>query len=546
MELSPFLPLGQGLEIISASVCGEQVIVQVAATALCSSCPLCCRPATRVHSQYARRVADLPCAGQPVHLILRVRKFFCDTSDCPRRIFAERLTPFLAPWARMTSRLSQAIQAIGLATCGKLGSRLAARLGIQTSWMTVLHQIMATPSPPGSPVFKLGVDDFALRRGRTYGTILLDLDRRRVIDLLPNRKAETAAAWMEQHPTIGLVSRDRGGDYAAAARKGAPQAIQVADRFHLMQNLTDAVELVLLRCWTRKQPRTRQPRSPAHPPAAPEVAPSSASDAWRFHHASSEVQAHQTHLAVRAVEYEQICRLRAQGQSLAAIAAQMGKGTTTVWSWLERGNLPTGTHQRKRPSQLDAYVPYVLDRWQAGCHNGLQLWREIRERGYAGTARMLYVFLAPLRGPRGAPLVKALIQARKQELPTAREAVWLIVRDPAALEAEERKALVTLCQAYPTIDTLYPVVQAFRQLLHQRRGDCLDTWLEQARACHIKELQRFANGLERDRAAVIAGLTRQESNGPTEGFVNKLKLVKRTMYGRASFPLLRQRLLHSL
>jgi transposase len=167
MELSPFLPLGQRLKIASTEIHDGQVVVQVVATAPCSCCPLCHHPTTRVHSQYTRRVADLPCAGQPVHLILRVRKFFCDTPDCPRRIFAERLTPFLAPWARVTRRLSQAIQAIGLATCGKLGARLAERLGIQTSWMTVLHQIMAKPTLPDSPVVKLGVDDFALRRGRT-------------------------------------------------------------------------------------------------------------------------------------------------------------------------------------------------------------------------------------------------------------------------------------------------------------------------------------------------------------------------------------------
>lgn len=546
MEQTPFLPLCQGLQMASAVIHDGQVVVQVVATAPCSSCPLCRCSATRVHSQYTRRVADLPCAGQPVQLLLRVRKFFCDTPTCPRRILAERLTPFLAPWARMTSRLSQAIQAIGLATCGKLGSRLAERLGIQASWMTVLHRIMSTPSSPIPPVVKLGVDDFALRRGRTYGTILMDLDRHRVIDLLPDRKAETAAAWMEQHPTIEMVSRDRGGDYAAAARKGAPHALQVADRFHLMQNLTNAVELVLLRCWTRKQQRPRQRTLLAHPPAVPEAAPLPAKDAWRFHQASAEAWKHQTRLAARAVEYEQMCRLRAQGLSLAAIAAQMGKGTTTVWSWLERGGLPTGTHQRKRPSQLEAYVPYILERWQAGCHNGLQLWREIQERGYAGTARMLYIFLAPLRGPHGAALVKALAQARKQQLPTAREAVWLVVHDPAALKADEREALAALRQAYPTVDTLSPVVQAFRQLLHQRRGDQLDAWLAQARASHIKELQRFAHGLEKDRAAVVAGLTRAESNGPTEGHITKLKLVKRTMYGRAGFALLRHRILHAL
>jgi transposase len=234
MELSPFLPLGHGLEIASTTLLEGRVVVRVVATAPSSSCPLCQESATRIHSQYTRVVADLPCAGQRVQLFLHVRKFFCDTPTCPRNIFTERLNPFVEPRARMTSRLAQAIQTIGLATCGKLGARLAAHLGIQTSWMTVLDRIMAQPSAPLPPVISLGVDDFSFRRGYTFGTILVDLERHQAIDLLPDRRAETTAAWMRLHPTIELVSRDRGGDYAAAARKGAPHALQVADRFHIM------------------------------------------------------------------------------------------------------------------------------------------------------------------------------------------------------------------------------------------------------------------------------------------------------------------------
>jgi len=234
MEVSPFLSLGQGLEPTSISAAADGLTIHVTSVMPSSSCPLCTHLATRIHSRYTRVVADLPCAGQRVQLILHVRKFFCDTPECPRKIFAERLPPLVEPRARMTRRLSEAIQTIGLATCGKLDARLAARLGIQISWMTVLHRIMAKPSPPGPLVVHLGIDDFCFRRGCTYGTILVDLERHQVLDLLPDRQAETAAAWMQLHPGLDLVSRDRGGDYAAAARKGAPQALQVADRFHLM------------------------------------------------------------------------------------------------------------------------------------------------------------------------------------------------------------------------------------------------------------------------------------------------------------------------
>ena len=190
-------------------------------------------------------------------------------------------------------------------------------------------------------------------------------------------------------------------------------------------------------------------------------------------------------------------------------------------------------------------MPYVLARWQAGCHNGLELWREIAERGYGGTARMVYRFIAALRAQAGAVDADPE-RSNSPQPPSAKKAVWLVVRDPADLEADEREALTLLCQASPTAQTLYPLVQEFRQMLHQRQGERLDDWLAQAKASHIKELQSFAHGIEQDKAAVVAGLTRLESNAQTEGQNTKLTLIKRTMYGRAGFPLLRQRVLHAL
>src|SRR3984893_16113313 len=177
-----------------------------------------------------------------VQLLLRVRKFRCDTTDCPRRIFAERLTPFIEPWARMTTRLSQTIEAIGLATSGELGSRFAPRLGIVTSPTTILRRTMSLSAQRSEAVSQLGIDDWSFRRGRQFGTILVNVATHEIIDLLPDRETETAQSWMQAHPEIDLVSRDRGKDYAAAARKGAPQARQGVDRFHLTDNLRDFVE----------------------------------------------------------------------------------------------------------------------------------------------------------------------------------------------------------------------------------------------------------------------------------------------------------------
>lgn len=211
-------------------------------------CPVCGTPATRLHSHYQRKVNDLACLEHSIRLCLTVRKFFCQVPTCPRRIFVERLGPFIAPWARVTARLYQRLQILGLATGGLLGQRVARHFAIPTSWMTILRRIMALLCRPTAALPHVGIDDFALRRGRTFGTLLVNLHTHQVVDVLPERSAETAQKWFETHPEIELISRDRGGDYAAAARRGAPQATQVADRFHLYQNLIQVAERILAQC----------------------------------------------------------------------------------------------------------------------------------------------------------------------------------------------------------------------------------------------------------------------------------------------------------
>jgi len=211
------LALPGGLEVAEASVAGAVLTLHIVATAKSSTCPQCAHAATRVRSYYTRVVADVPCAGRQVQLILHVRKFRCETADCPRLVFTERLAPFLEPWARKTTRLSKTIEAIGLATCGELGARFAPHLGIATSPTTILRRTMALPTNVPEQVIQLGIDDRSFRRGRKFGTILVDLTTHTVIDLLSDRTTETAAAWMQLHPEIDIVSRDRGGDYAAAA-----------------------------------------------------------------------------------------------------------------------------------------------------------------------------------------------------------------------------------------------------------------------------------------------------------------------------------------
>jgi len=246
---SMLLPDSEHLRLDSLAVASDArtLTLVLASTQTTSCCPLCGTPTTRIHSRYIRTVLDLPWAGLLVQLRLSVHKFFCDATDCPRKIFTERLPYMLAPRARRTHRLAAAQQQIGLALGGAAGERLAAQIAHPAGSDTLLAEVRQTPIPAPSAATKIGIDDWAKRKGQSYATIVVDLETHQPIDLLPERSSECVAQWLQQHPGVQIISRDRGGVYAEGARQGAPDAVQVADRWHLLKNLGDALEGLLAR-----------------------------------------------------------------------------------------------------------------------------------------------------------------------------------------------------------------------------------------------------------------------------------------------------------
>lgn len=390
MKEAALLALPEGMEIDQIQITESGLVVEVASTSPQSCCPLCSQPSSDIHSHYHRTLKDAPCVGRQLQLRLSVRKFFCRNPDCSQKVFTERLKTLAEPWARMTTRLKEQITSIGLATCGKGGVRLGNRLGIETSRHTTLRRIMEMPDDARGSVGSLGIDDFSFRRGYRFGTILVDLESHRLIDVLPDRQVETSAAWMRDHPEIEVVSRDRGTEYASAATQGAPQAIQV----HICKNLTEATQLLLARSQaeilaasqTENEPRSDEPTKQQI-----------SIQEWRPPEPESVKKARLARRAGRYARYQQVVECGQQGMTPKEIAGRLGLSDRTVQKWLAAGTFPEVRSRRKKSSSFDAFAPYVLKRWKEGEHKGIALYREIKAQGYTGSDRSVYRYLATLK-----------------------------------------------------------------------------------------------------------------------------------------------------
>lgn len=532
-----FFPTLSGVRVDRLWRAGATIHLAVRATRRYARCPLCQRRSRRVHSHYERTLADLPCGGDRVTLHLHMRRFVCRVRWCRRKIFAEHLPDLVAPFARRTTRLTNHFVRAAFDLGGEAGARHLVAEGTPVSARTLLRLVRAAPLPIAGPVWALGVDDWARRKGRSYGTILIDLDLQRVIDLLPDRTAETLAAWLRGHPEVMVVTRDRAGAYAEGIRLGAPQAVQVADRFHLVKNVTDALERYLTRQHAALRRATLSGASIARGADTPEdTAPSS----------SREQPARR---ARRLARYEEVIALHALAVSDRVIAAHVGVSERTIQRWLHHGQFPERRRRAERPGQLAPFAGYLHERWAAGCHNATRLWHELRGRGFRGSYTSVALYVAPWRGAgyryRGQHQKRRDSSSPPEARVTPRQVCWLLLRPCDALTDDERAYLARLHTACPQAACVAGFVATFAAVLREHDVDGLYVWLRRAEESGIAEMQAIAQGLWRDRDAVEAAVATSWSNGQTEGQVNRLKTTKRAMYGRAKFDLLRQRILHA-
>ena len=511
LRVSSLIPTGLVVESVREGAAG--IVVVARSRAVERPCPVCGRASRRVHSQYVRTIADLPCGGRRVGLRLRARRFVCSTPFCPREIFAERFeAAVVGERSRRSSRLECIVHHLGLALGGRPAASFARRLMVPVSNDTLLRVVRRRACQPDEVLKVVGIDDWAWRRNHRYGSIVCDLERRRIVALLPDREIATVAAWLDDHREIDIVSRDRGGGYGEAAAKALPKAIQVADRWHLMENasaaFTDAVR------------KSMRPIRAAI--GATTINPELLTSAERLQY-DGFVRREETNAAILkfagdGVPIKQIVRLTGHSRKL---VRQVIRGQRTDIF-------------RVRQSSLEPWLPWLDEQWSSGCHNGTELWRRLKGKGFRGSLRVVSEWSTRRRRAATAS------DQQLQKVPSARTIARLMTTARDHLSKAETVTIAVIETGVPMLAEARRMIDDFHVMIRKKDVTRLDPWITEAGPSLIAS---FARGITNDKSAVRAAITQPWSNGQTEGQITKLKLVKRQMYGRGKLDLLQARLI---
>ena len=494
---------------------GDRAVVNIRATNASCACPGCGSISDRVHSRYSRHLADLPISGRRVVLVLLARRFRCGATPCARRIFTERFdNDVLKPWARRTARLDQIVHCLALALGGRPAASFSRRLCIPVSNDTLLRALRKRGSPSFPPPSVIGIDDWAWRRNQRYGTLICDLERRKTIALLPDREPGTAQAWLVAQPQIRIVARDRGGGYGLAAQKALPNAVQVADRWHLMENASQAFLDAV-----RKSMRDIRAAV-----GAATINPELLTSAEKLQYEGFQ-RREETNAAILAMSKE--------GATIKQIVRRAGYSRGLVRKVLrgQRSDI-----FRVRSSSLEPYLPWLDQQWAAGRRNGAELWRSLKSQGFRGCPRVVSEWSGRRRRSERMD-ASALGRA-----PSARTVARLMTVGRDQLSKAETVAVAAIESGVESLVQAREAVAAFHTMIRRKALPELGPWIERAKTTLIAS---FANGVTKDIAAVTAAISSGWANGQTEGRICKLKLVKRQMYGRGKLDLLQARVIGS-
>jgi transposase len=536
MEVKPRWEPGPGIRVVNAAFRDEKWIVKAEASGN-ATCPSCHHQAIHRHSCYTRRVQDLPVQGTIVELYLSMTRWRCSNQLCDRQTFADQADQAIKPYARQTGRVVELARLIGYAVGGRPAERLMRRLGMPQGDDRILRNLKRHAALPNNPLRVVGIDDWSWLKGSTYGTIIVDLERQEVVDVLHDRSAKTTADWLAKHPTIEIVSRDRCGLYALGARQGAAQARQVADRFHLIQNLRQAIEQQLSR---------------DHRPAQ-KLQGKSALQAAQETPGADEVLQHQQLVrqgrrGIWLDRFDQVKALQRAGRNLNSIIEQTGLNWRTVAKWLEADALPERRPRDPKSTNPVKFEGYLAQRWNEGIRTGRRLLTEIRQQGYTGSLSHLHRLLSQWRGAGSAVLAQKSTVNDTSLMPTPRivppiAASILCIKPRGQLSRQEVMKVESLKETSPSFVVMHQLAMRFRGILRGSDPSKLASWMDDAQRTGLHSLRRFVLFLRRDVEAVRNAISERWSNGQTEGQTNRLKTLKRSMYGRAGVELLRARML---
>jgi transposase len=511
LRLSSLIPAGLIVDDITES---ETVIVVCARSKASEhACPRCGTLSSRVHSRYVRTAGDLPCTGKKVELRLATRRFVCNAPLCQRRIFAERFDEeIIAERARRTSRLECIVHHLGLALGGRPAASFARRLRMPVSNDTLLRVVRRRTKLPAEPLKVIGIDDWAWRRNHRYGTIVCDLERRRIVALLPDREIATVQAWLTDHPGINVVSRDRGGGYGEAASKALPHAVQVADRWHLMENASAA----FLDAVRKSMASIRSAIG------ATTINPELLTCAERLQY-DGYLRREETNATILA--------LAGEGVAIKEIVRRTGHSRKLVRQVIrgERTDI-----FRVRQSSIEVYLPLLDELWNSGCCNGAELWRRLKTKGFRGGLRVVSEWATRRRRADRAS------DRQLQKVPPARKIARMMTTARDHLSKADTIVIAAIEAGSPMVVKARDLIDRFHAMIRKKTMPDLEPWIADA---DTSLLASFASGIRRDHAAVRAAIAQPWSNGQTEGQITKLKLVKRQMYGRGKLDLLQARLI---
>lgn len=506
-------PKGFSVESVQISGGGAQILLRPRSPS--GRCPECGRQSQRVQSRYVRRPADLPLGGRPVKLAIVARRFWCDAVLCGRRIFCEQFDDgVLIRYGRRTQRLETIVHHLGIALGGRPAAAFADRLMMPVSNDTLLRVVRRRTTDQTDELSIIGIDDFAFRRGQTYGTIVCDLERRKPVTLLPDRGLDTSRAWLAEHPSISVVARDRGGGYGEAIARALPHAEQVADRWHLMENSSRA----FLDAVGKSMRQIRQAVGSSV------VDPKLLTYAERLQY-EGYLRRQETNEAIQA--------LAKKGTSIRQIVRQTGHSRKLVRDVLRGQRLDVF---RTKPSSLDSWLPWLNNRWDDGARNALALWREMKAKGFPGQSGVVSQWAQRRR------LAEKAGQSGLARTPSARVIARLMTTARHDLTKSEAILVAAIEVNVPELVAARKAIGDFQSMIRSKSAAKLDGWLGAAKDSLVGS---FAGGVEKDIAAVRNAIVSPWSNGQTEGQITRLKLIKRQMYGRAKLDLLQARLIGS-